>query len=100
MKRGVYYLPVERGFERELAKRVDYFAKLRAKRRTEEVIGPGVVGETPTLRPGEAFEYTSFCPLRTPFGTMHGTYQMTTEDGEEFDAEIAQFELSEPLQEN
>jgi ApaG protein len=68
--------------------------------RTEEVIGPGVVGETPTLRPGEAFEYTSFCPLKTPFGTMHGSYQMTTEDGEEFDVEIAQFELSEPLQEN
>jgi len=66
----------------------------------EEVIGPGVVGETPTLRPGEAFEYTSFCPLKTPFGTMQGTYQMTTDDGVEFDVEIAQFELSEPLPEN
>jgi ApaG protein len=63
----------------------------------EEVIGPGVVGETPTLRPGEAFEYTSFCPLKTPFGTMHGNYQMTNDDGEEFDVEIPQFELSEPL---
>jgi putative ATPase len=32
MKRPVYYLPPERGFERELKKRIDYFAKLRAKR--------------------------------------------------------------------
>ena len=66
----------------------------------EEVVGPGVVGEQPLLRPGESFEYTSFCPLSTPFGTMRGSYQMTTEDGETFDAEIAPFELSEPLPEN
>ncbi len=32
MKRGVYYNPVDRGFERDLKKRVDYFAKLRDKR--------------------------------------------------------------------
>jgi ApaG protein len=71
-----------------------------ANGRIEEVVGPGVVGEQPVLRPGEAFEYTSFCPLSTPFGTMRGTYQMTTEDGDEFDAEIAPFDLSEPLTEN
>ena len=63
----------------------------------EEVVGPGVVGEQPTLAPGEAFEYTSFCPLPTPFGTMHGSYQMVTRDGEAFDIEIAPFELSQPL---
>jgi ApaG protein len=65
--------------------------------RVEEVKGPGVVGQQPVLEPGEAFEYTSFCPLSTPFGTMHGSYSMTTPDGESFDAEIAQFALSEPL---
>jgi len=65
--------------------------------RVEEVKGPGVVGQQPVLEPGEAFEYTSFCPLSTPFGTMRGSYQMTTPDGEAFDAEIAQFTLSEPL---
>ena len=65
--------------------------------RVEEVKGPGVVGQQPVLEPGEAFEYTSFCPLATPFGTMHGSYLMTTEDGDSFDAEIAQFTLSEPL---
>ncbi len=63
---------------------------------TEEVRGPGVVGEQPILAPGESFEYTSGCPLGTPFGTMRGTYQMVTHTGEKFDAEIAEFELSEP----
>jgi len=64
--------------------------------RVEEVKGPGVVGKQPVLGPGEAFEYTSFCPLPTPFGTMHGTYQMVTGDGARFDAEIAPFSLAEP----
>jgi ApaG protein len=62
----------------------------------QEVRGPGVVGKQPTLAPGEAFEYTSACPLSTSFGTMHGTYQMRTERGENFDAEIAAFSLGEP----
>jgi len=46
--------------------------------------------------PGEAFEYTSACPLTTPFGSMRGTYQMVTDAGERFDAEIARFTLAEP----
>jgi ApaG protein len=62
----------------------------------EEVRGPGVVGAQPVLRPGESFEYTSACPLRTTFGTMHGSYQMIEESGETFDAEIAAFSLSMP----
>lgn len=61
-----------------------------------EVRGPGVVGEQPTLEPGQSFTYTSACPLETPFGTMHGTYQMVTTSGERFDAEIAPFSLGEP----
>ena len=62
----------------------------------KEVRGPGVVGEQPTLAPGESFEYSSGCPLGTSFGSMRGTYQMTGEDGTEFDVEIAPFTLSEP----
>jgi ApaG protein len=62
----------------------------------EEVRGDGVVGEQPVLAPGQAFEYSSRCPLRTPFGTMKGTYQMVTRDGDRFDARIAEFTLSEP----
>ena len=64
--------------------------------RMEQVKGPGVVGEQPVLAPGEAFEYTSFCPLRTAIGSMHGTYQMVTAAGERFDAEIAPFSLAVP----
>jgi ApaG protein len=64
--------------------------------RTEEVRGDGVVGNQPTLDPGEGFEYTSGCPLATPFGSMTGTYGMVWEDGTEFRAEIALFELVEP----
>ena len=62
----------------------------------EEVRGPGVVGKQPVLQPGQSFEYTSFCPLGTSFGTMHGSYEMATAEGERFDVEIAPFALSEP----
>ena len=62
----------------------------------DEVRGPGVIGKQPTLAPGESFEYTSGSPLGTPFGLMEGTYRMVTSDGEEFDAKIAPFTLSEP----
>ena len=62
----------------------------------EEVKGPGVVGSQQILAPGQAFEYTSGCPLPTPFGSMRGSYQMVTSDGTTFDAEIAEFVLSEP----
>lgn len=68
-----------------------------ANGRVEEVRGPGVVGEQPSLGPGEAFEYTSFCPLGTPFGTMEGSYEMVSPDGERFPIEIARFTLSAPL---
>ena len=59
------------------------------------VEGPGVVGAQPTLKPGQAFEYTSGCPLPTEVGTMHGSYQMVTTDGERFDAEVAPFSLAQ-----
>ncbi len=64
--------------------------------RVEHVQGPGVVGEQPVLEPGESFEYTSFCPLATPVGSMQGTYQMVAADGSRFDAEIAPFSLAVP----
>ena len=66
--------------------------------REERVEGPGVVGETPTLAPGDSFSYTSACPLRTPVGAMHGTYQMVYagQDRPGFDATIAPFTLAMP----
>ena len=67
-----------------------------AKGQVEEVVGDGVVGKQPVLEPGEAFQYTSRCALKTSTGVMHGTYQMVTTDGEQFDAEIAPFALHGP----
>jgi ApaG protein len=62
---------------------------------TEEVKGLGVVGQQPLLRPGESFQYTSGCRLRTPMGTMQGSYFCVAEDGHRFDVEIAPFALDD-----
>ena len=60
----------------------------------EDVEGPGVVGKHPSLAHGDMFEYTSFCPLDTEWGSMEGTYKMQRDDGTEFDVRIARFYLS------
>ena len=62
----------------------------------QEVEGEGVVGKQPRLSSGESFEYTSWCILPTPSGSMHGTYKMTRTDGSFFDAAIAAFALTMP----
>jgi ApaG protein len=63
---------------------------------TQEVKDKGVVGATPVLRPGESFEYTSHCDLRTSSGVMRGAYQMVSSGGDHFDVEIAPFALHVP----
>lgn len=67
-----------------------------ASGRTVIVTGDGVVGQQPILRPGDAFEYTSGCPLTTPSGLMFGVYGMETENGEAFEAAIPAFSLDSP----
>ena len=62
----------------------------------EEVVGDGVVGQQPRLKAGDAFEYTSFCILKTPHGSMRGTYHMVRDDGGSFEAEIPPFALVTP----
>lgn len=64
--------------------------------KVEEVRGLGVVGHQPLLQPGQSFEYTSGCVLETPVGTMRGSYQLTAEDGTQFEAPIPEFLLSMP----
>ena len=64
--------------------------------RVQEVQGEGVVGEKPLIKPGEGFQYTSGTMLETPVGTMEGSYQMVTEDGENFKTPIQPFTLSIP----
>ncbi len=60
------------------------------------VKGEGVVGQQPTIQPGQTFEYSSFCPLTTPWGTMEGSYAMESEDGQRFMVLIARFFLVAP----
>ena len=67
-----------------------------ADNQVQEVKGDGVVGEQPTLRPNEAFEYTSGTAIATPVGTMRGSYRMVAEDGVQFDAPIPEFTLAAP----
>jgi len=64
--------------------------------KVQEVHGQGVIGEQPTLAPGESFRYTSGCVMETPVGTMHGSYQMVAGDGHHFDAAIPPFVLAVP----
>jgi len=64
-----------------------------ARGHTEEVKGLGVVGHQPLLKPGESFQYSSGSRLRTPSGTMHGSYFFVAEDGERFEAAIPMFVL-------
>lgn len=64
--------------------------------RQQEVRGPGVVGEQPTIPPGQSFRYTSGCPLTTPSGVMVGEYRMVGPDGRSFDVSIPAFSLDSP----
>jgi ApaG protein len=64
--------------------------------KVQEVRGEGVVGAQPVLQPGQHFEYTSWCVIPTPHGSMKGTYQMVRESGEQFDADVAPFPLALP----
>ena len=62
----------------------------------EEIRGPGVVGKQPFIKSGDSFEYTSYCPLPTNFGVMHGHFEMVGDNGKKFKAKIDPFRLSIP----
>lgn len=64
-----------------------------AEGKEHEVKGDGVVGQQPYLAPGESFEYASYCPLQTRWGTMEGAFRMVRDDAEPFDAAVARFFL-------
>lgn len=66
--------------------------------KTQEIRGEGVVGEQPTLKPGDVFEYTSATPLQTPSGIMEGIYFMVDQSGREFEIKIPAFSLDSPYQ--
>jgi ApaG protein len=96
-KRGlwffVYNIRIENVGEQTVQLLARHWRITDAHGKLEEVRGPGVVGQQPTLAAGEAFEYSSGCPLKTPFGSMQGTYEMTTDSGELFEVTIPPFAL-------
>lgn len=73
-----------------------YWLIVDSQGRSHEVRGEGVVGQQPRIMPGESHQYSSYCPLPTPWGTMEGRYQMRRDDGTLFDARVARFYLVAP----
>ena len=94
-----YQVKIENGGAETVQLINRYWHITDAMGRVQEVRGEGVVGEQPTLAPGQAFEYTSGTPLGTPSGIMVGSYEMErTNTGERFDIEIPAFSLDSPYQ--
>lgn len=91
-----YHVRIENLGDRTVQLRGRYWRITDSRGRMQEVRGPGVVGEQPTLAAGESFEYTSGTPLETPSGMMVGHYQMEAADGTTFEIEIPAFSLDSP----
>jgi ApaG protein len=91
-----YTITIENRGSETVTLRSRYWKITDARGRIQEVKGAGVVGEQPTLKPGQAFEYTSGAPLTTPSGFMVGAYQMETSTGEYFNVDIPAFSLDAP----
>jgi ApaG protein len=93
-----YHVRIENRGEETVQLRNRHWRITDSRGRLEEVRGPGVVGEQPVLGPGQSFEYTSSCPLKTPSGFMVGDYEMETRDGENFLVRVPAFSLDLPPQ--
>ena len=91
-----YHITISNEGEKPVKLESRYWHITDATGQVEEVRGPGVVGHQPRLNPGESFRYTSFCPLRTEFGIMKGTYRMYYDNGDSFNVKIAPFNLVTP----
>ena len=91
-----YTITVENHGRETVTLKTRYWKITDATGKMQEVRGAGVVGETPRLKPGDSFTYTSGCPLKTPSGFMVGAYQMQNEAGQLFNIEIPAFSLDSP----
>ncbi len=91
-----YKVRIENNGDQVLQLRTRYWKITDAYGRSQEVHGPGVVGEQPVINPGSSFEYTSGTPLSTPNGIMVGTYSMQTPEGRMLDVSIPAFSLDLP----
>jgi ApaG protein len=93
-----YRITIANESEQTIQLRARYWKITDGNGHVEEVRGPGVVGEQPILDPGDSFQYTSGCPLKTTSGVMVGRYTMQTADGKRLDIEIPAFSLDIPDQ--
>ena len=91
-----YTVTIENHGRETVTLRTRYWKITDAHGRVQEVRGAGVVGEQPTLKPGDSFQYTSGCPLPTASGFMTGAYQMQLAGGEFINVEIPPFSLDSP----
>lgn len=73
-----------------------YWKITDANGHVEEIRGPGVLGQQPTLKPAQAFQYSSWCKIKTPSGMMVGAYEMQNQKGETFVIDIPAFSLDIP----
>ena len=93
-----YHIRIDNTGTETVQLRSRYWHITDALGRVQEVRGPGVVGEQPTLAPGQHFEYASACPLPTPSGIMRGHFAMETVQGENFEVAVPAFSLDSPYQ--
>lgn len=91
-----YTITISNGSDRTVQLVSRHWVITDANGHEEQVRGEGVVGQQPVLPPGASHEYTSFCPLPTPLGSMQGSFRMERDDGTSFDAAIAPFTLAVP----
>ena len=91
-----YFVRIENASDRTVTLRSRWWHITDARGRVQEVRGAGVVGEQPTLKPGDTYSYTSGCPLKTSSGFMVGAYQMQLVSGEFINVEIPAFSLDSP----
>lgn len=92
----IYTIEISNESERTVQLKTRVWRITDANGKTDEIRGPGVVGQTPVIPPGQSFTYSSGCPLSTPSGIMVGSYQMTDEAGVLFDVAIPAFSLDSP----
>ena len=91
-----YNIEIKNNQEKEVQLLSRYWHITDGNSHVEEIRGPGVVGQKPIIQSKEIFKYSSFCPLKTPFGVMHGSFQMKNSIGAHFNALIAPFRLTIP----
>lgn len=92
----IYTIEITNESERSVQLKSRIWRITDAYGKTDEVRGPGVIGQKPVIPPGQSFTYSSGCPLSTPSGIMVGSYQMVDEDGRLFDVAIPAFSLDSP----